>query len=411
MIKFNEFELANGLKIIVHEDKTSPIATVNLLYNVGSKNENESKTGFAHFFEHFMFEGSKNIKNFDEQVQKAGGDNNAFTTSDFTNYYETLPASNIETAFWVESDRMMELDFNQKNLDTQKSVVSEEFKENFINKPYGDVWHIFLDLCYKKHPYKWPTIGKNLQHIEDINMQDTKDFFYKFYRPNNAILTVAGGVKTSEVERLAKKWFADIEKGDLIINNIPKEAKQLKARRKIVEKNVPVSALYIAFHMCSRKGSDYFATDLISDILGAGASSRLHTELVKEQQLFSSISCYVTGSDEEGLLVISGKVSKDISLEQAEKGVLEILEELKIAKISDRELEKVKTKTIKHLAFSNISNVNKSFSLSYLKMMNQMYLINDEKQKFNDVTAEEIFLIANKILTKENSCTLYYKAK
>lgn len=411
MIDYNEFELTNGLKVLVHEDRTTPIATFNLLYNVGAKDENENKTGFAHFFEHFMFEGSKNIKNYDTEMQIAGGDNNAFTTNDLTNYYETLPASNIETAFWLESDRMMELDFNQKSLDTQISVVSEEFKENYINKPYGDMWHILSDMCYTKHPYRWPTIGYNLDHIANIKMQDTKDFFYKYYRPNNAILTIAGGVKTSEMERLAKKWFGDIEHGDLIVRNIPKEPKQTAARRKIVEGNVPVDALMIAYHICSRTDEKYYATDLVSDLLGTGSSSRLYNELVQEKNLFSHITCYISGYDEEGLIVFDGKLSKGVSLEEAENGVLECIEKFKSEKISERELEKVVTKTINYLAFSNISNVNKSFHMAYFKTIGELGLINGEIQKYNEVTSQQIYEVANDIFQVKNSNTLYYKAK
>tara|TARA_B110000037_G_scaffold223098_1_gene302044 strand:- start:1487 stop:2737 length:1251 start_codon:yes stop_codon:yes gene_type:complete len=411
MIDFNEFELANGLKVLVHEDHTTPIATFNLLYNVGAKNENEKKTGFAHFFEHFMFEGSKNIKNYDTEMQIAGGDNNAFTTNDLTNYYETLPASNIETAFWLESDRMLELDFNQKSLDTQISVVSEEFKENYINKPYGDMWHILSEMCYTKHPYRWPTIGYNLDHIANIKMQDTKDFFYKYYRPNNAVLTIAGGVKTSEMERLTKKWFGDIAQGDLIIRDIPKEPKQTAARRKIVEGNVPVDALMIAYHICSRKDDKYYATDLLSDLLGTGSSSRLYIELVQEKHLFSHITCYVSGYDDEGLLVFDGKLSKGVSLEDAEKGVLECIENFKSEKVSERELEKVVTKTLNYLAFSNISNVNKSFNMAYFKTIGELALINGETQQYNEVTSQQVFEVANDIFRLENSNTLYYKAK
>ncbi|MFT4645574.1 MAG: zinc protease [Planctomycetota bacterium] len=411
MIDFNEFELANGLKVIVHEDTTTPIATFNLLYNVGAKDENEKKTGFAHFFEHFMFEGSKNIKNYDTEMQIAGGDNNAFTTNDLTNYYETLPASNIETAFWLESDRMLELDFNQKSLDTQISVVSEEFKENYINKPYGDMWHILSDMCYTKHPYRWPTIGYNLDHIANIKMQDTKDFFYKYYRPNNAVLTIAGGVKTSEMERLTKKWFGDIERGDLIVRDIPREPKQTAARRKTVEGNVPVDAIMIAYHICSRIDDKYYATDLVSDLLGTGTSSRLYLELVQEKHLFSYITCYVSGYDDEGLLVFDGKLSKGVSLEDAEKGILECIENFKSENVSERELEKVVTKTLNYLAFSNISNVNISFNMAYFETIGEMGLINGETQKYNEVTSQQIFDVANDIFRTENSNTLYYKAK
>ncbi len=411
MIKYNEFELANGLQVIVYEDPTTPIATLNILYKAGAIDENENKTGFAHFFEHFMFEGSKNIKDFDSQMQVAGGDNNAFTTNDFTNYYETLPASNIETAFWLESDRMIELDFNQKSLDTQISVVSEEFKENYINKPYGDMWHLLSDMCYKKHPYRWPTIGYNLEHIANIKMQDTKDFFYKYYRPNNAILTIAGGVKTAEMKRLAEKWFGDIPKGETFERNIPKEPKQTKARRLEVERDVPVDALMIAFHICSRTAAEYYATDIVSDILGTGASSRLYVELVQKQQLFSNISCYVSGYDDEGLIIFDGKMNEGVSLEQGEKGVLDLIENFKKEIVSERELEKVINKTLNYLAFSNVSNVNKSFHLAYFKKLGQLNLVNDEKQKYLDLTTQEIFNVAQDIFVKENSSTLFYKKK
>ncbi len=411
MIEYNEFELANGLKVLVHEDQTTPIATLNLLYKVGSKHENINKTGFAHFFEHFMFEGSENIKDFDTQMQKAGGENNAFTTSDYTNYYETLPASNIETAFWLESDRMLNLDFNQKNLNTQKSVVSEEFNQNYINKPYGDMWHLLLDLCYKVHPYKWPTIGYNLEHIAAIKMQDTKDFFDIYYSPNNAILTVAGGIKTAEIERLSKKWFADIERGKDFEINITKEPKQTKARRKTVERNVPVDALMIAFHICDRDNDEYYATDLVSDLLGSGSSARLYEELVQKQQLFSTLNCFISGSDDNGLIVFDGKLNENVKMEDAEKGILESIKNFKSNLISERELEKVITKTVNYLAFSNISNVNKAYNLAYFKKINQLFLVNEEIQKFKDVSTQDIFNVANKIFDISNSNTLIYKAK
>lgn len=411
MIKYEEFELSNGLKVLVHEDKTTPIATLNILYDVGSKDEDKDKTGFAHLFEHFMFEGSANIKAFDEEMQKAGGDNNAFTTNDFTNYYATLPASNIETAFWLESDRMYGLDFNQESLDTQISVVSEEFKETCINKPYGDMWHLISDMAYKKSPYKWPTIGYSLDHIEAITMQDTRDFFYKYYRPNNAVLTIAGGVKTKEMERLAEKWFGDIAPGAALQRNLPTEDQQTATRRKTVTADVPVDIIFIGFHVGSRLSLDYYATDLLSDVLGSGSSSRLYKELVKEKKLFGSISCYLSGSDDEGLILVEAKLNEGISMEAAENGIFSSLNKIQLDKIPEYELEKVKNKTLNYLAFSNISNVNKSFNMAYFKKMGHLYLVNEEQMHFKMVTTKQIQQAAQNYLNIENSSILYYKSK
>jgi len=410
MIKYDEFELANGLKVLVHEDPTTPIATLNILYDVGSKDEDKNKTGFAHLFEHFMFEGSKNILEFDDEMQKAGGDNNAFTTNDFTNYYSTLPASNIETAFWLESDRMLELDFSKESLATQISVVSEEFKETCINKPYGDMWHIINDMAYKTHSYKWPTIGYSLEHIEAITLQETKDFFYKYYRPNNAVLTIAGGVKTEEMKILAEKWFGDIPAGEKHVRNLPKEEKQTETRRKTVEANVPIDNIFIAFHVGARLCDDYYATDLLSDILGSGPSSRLYKDLVKAQKLCGSINCYLSGTDDAGLLLIEAKLNDDVSMEAAEKAIFESLEKIKNDLVPEYELEKVKNKTLNYLAFSNISNVNKAFNLAYYKTIGHLNLMNDEKDFFKAVKTSEIQAAAQKYLNIENSSILYYKA-
>lgn len=410
MIQFTEFQLENGLRILVHEDPRTPLAAVNILYNVGSKDESIKKTGFAHLFEHFMFEGSKNIPHFDSELQIAGGDNNAFTTSDLTNYYETLPAINLETAFWLESDRMLELDFNQNSLNTQISVVCEEFKENYINKPYGDVWHLLSDLAYTNHPYKWPTIGLKLEHIQNFTLQETKDFFYKYYRPNNAILAVSGGVTAKEVERLAIKWFGDIPRGPEIYRNYAPEPQQTKKRTLHHYKDVPVNALYMAFHICDRLHKDYYATDLLSDLLGAGASSRLHQKLVKEKGVFSEISAYINGTDEAGLLIIEGKVIPEITLEDAEKAIFNELNQLQQEGITQRELDKVINKTINYMAFSNESNVNKSFNLAYFKMLNKLEWINNEKEMFQNVTVVDVLLVARKVLKEENCSTLYYHA-
>lgn len=410
MIQYNEFELANGLKVLVHEDATTPMATVNLLYNVGSKNENREKTGFAHLFEHFMFEGSKNILAFDEEMQKAGGDNNAFTTNDFTNYYATLPASNIETAFWLESDRMLELNFSQESLDVQKSVVIEEFKETCINKPYGDMWHIISDMAYKVHPYQWPTIGYKLDHIAAIELQETKDFFYKYYRPNNAILSVSGGVKTTEIERLCQKWFAEIAPGEQIKTTHQKEPKQTETRHKTIIADVPVDSLFIAFRIENRESAFYYATDLLCDILGNGNTSRLYSALVKEKKLCSSISCYLSDTDEDGLFLIEAIANDGVPFEVIEQGIFDTIQLFTKEGLITNELEKVKNKTLNYLAFSNISHVNKSFNLAYFKKINHLYLINEESYLFKKVTENDVITAAKNYLKIENSSILYYEA-
>lgn len=408
MIQYNEFELTNGLKVLVHEDPSTPIAAVNILYNVGSKDEHIEKTGFAHLFEHFMFEGSKNIKHFDSELQKAGGDNNAFTSNDITNYYASLPAANLETIFWLESDRMLELDFNQKSLDTQISVVCEEFKENYINKPYGDMWHLISDLAYTQHPYKWPTIGLKLEHIQAITLQETKDFFYTYYRPNNAYLAVSGGVKTAEVERLAKKWFGAIERGNTISRNYSKEPVQNKKRTNYINADVPVSSIMKAYHVCDRLHPDFYASDLISDLLGSGLSSRLFQELVKEKQTFSEANAYLSGTDENGLLIIDGKLSEDVSMEKAEQDIDESLQKFLQSEINEQELQKAKNRTLNYLAFSNESHTNKSFNLSYFKMLNRMELLNEEKDMYQKVTTADIHRVANHVIKEENASVLYY---
>ncbi|MCB0409604.1 MAG: insulinase family protein, partial [Flavobacteriales bacterium] len=290
MITFEKFELENGLKVIVHQDKSTPIVAFNLLYDVGARDEDENKTGFAHLFEHLMFGGSINVPNFDEPLQKVGGDNNAFTSNDITNYYITLPKENLETAFWLESDRMLSLAFTDKSLEVQRQVVIEEFKQNYLNQPYGDVWLLLRPLAYSKHPYKWATIGKEIAHIENATMEDVKDFFFHHYLPNNAILCIAGNIRTEEIKTLTQKWFGEILKGNVKERNLTVEPKQTKERRLQVERDVPSNAIYKAYKMCKRSDNDYFATDLLSDILSMGNSSRLYTSLIKEQKLFSDIN-------------------------------------------------------------------------------------------------------------------------
>ena len=411
MIEFDKFTLDNGLKVIVHKDTSTPLAAVNILYNIGAKDEDPEQTGFAHLFEHLMFGGSVNIPNYDEPLQQVGGDNNAWTNSDVTNYYLTIPKENLETGFWLESDRMLSLAFTEKSLEVQKAVVIEEFKQHYFNHPYGDVWLHLRPLAYKKHPYQWSTIGKCLEHIENAKLQDVKDFFFHHYAPNNAVLVVAGNVETSEVKRLAEKWFGPIEKREIAVRNLPIEPKQTEFRSLSLERDVPYDAIYMAFHMGKRNDHDYFKVDLLSDILSNGQSSRIFQTLVKDKNLFSTIDAYLTGDFEPGLFVVSGKLTEGVSMETAEESIWEVLNEVCATKAGDYELQKVKNKLESSLVFSEISFLNKAMNIAQHEIISQAEDINLEVERYNKVTTEDIQEMAQKILIKENCSTLYYHAK
>lgn len=408
MVNFERFTLSNGLKLLVHPDRSTPMAVVNVLYDVGARDENPAQTGFAHLFEHLMFGGSVNIPDYDDPLQNAGGENNAYTTNDLTNYYCQLPAENIETALWLESDRMLSLAFGKKSLDVQKKVVCEEFKEHYINKPYGDVWHIMRELAYKEHPYKWMTIGKELSHVENAALQDVKNFFYKHYTPLNAILVVAGNITVEAVKELAEKWFGDIPSGEKYNRNLPQEAAQQEERRMTVHRKVPMDAIYKTWHMCGRRDNDYYATDLLADILGGGASSRLYQTLVKEQQLFVNISCYHFGSFDAGLITIEGQLVKGVDMKTAEDAIEHELNKIKKEKIEERELQKVQNKTESVMAFEDMSVMNRAGSLAYYELLGEGELMNSEFKKYQDVSIEDLYRIANEILIPTNSNTLWY---
>lgn len=410
MAKVEEFILKNGLTVLIEELDSTPMVTVNVLYKVGSKNEHETKTGFAHLFEHFMFEGSKNIPHFDSALQIAGGDNNAFTSVDLTNYYETLPACNIETAFWLESDRMLELDFNQESLSTQISVVCEEFKQNYLNKPYGDVWHLLMDMCYKTHPYKWPTIGKNLSHIQAITLQETKDFFYKYYRPNNAILSVVGGVKATTILPLIEKWFEEIPPGPEVLPIDQVESPQKKARFNEVERDVPNSILYKAYHVCDRTHPDYYPTDVISELLGTGDSSRLAINLMDKLDICTEVDCYLSGTDDQNLLIIEAKPNDGISLAQLDAAIKAVLTSFYEDPVSEKELKKVINKACNYLAFTNESHYTKAFNLAYFKSIDSMHLYDNEQAVYHTVTSDVVQKVALNIFRENNSSTLFYQS-
>lgn len=411
MIHYNRFVLDNGLRVLVHEDTSTPMAVVDIMYDVGARDENPDKTGFAHLFEHLMFGGSINIPEYDEPLQRAGGENNAYTTNDLTNYYCQLPAQNIETAFWLESDRMLSLAFSKKSLDVQRKVVIEEFKEHYINQPYGNAWHKMRELAYTTHPYKWMTIGKELSHVEQAQLEDVKEFFYKHYRPINAILVVAGNVKTEEVKRLAEKWFGPLPMGEKYERHLPQEPKQTQHRFMELSGDVPLDAFYKTWHMPSRLEKGYYAAELITEILGGGASSRLYQKLVKEKQLFSNIECYQFGSVDSGLLAIEGKLVKGVKPAEAEKAVDEELNKIKEKPVDEAELQKVKNKTESMITFEDMSVMNRANSLAFYELLGNANLMNEEMGKYQELTGDDILLYSNEIFDNNNSNTIYYFSK
>src|SRR5688572_21442721 len=408
MILFEKFTLANGLRVIVHQDLSTPLAVVDVIYDVGSRDEDPDRTGFAHLFEHLMFGGSTNIKEYDEPLQMAGGENNAYTTNDLTNYYIQLPAENLETAFWLESDRMLSLAFSEKSLDVQRKVVSEEFKEHYLNKPYGDAWHKMRELAYTTHPYRWMTIGKELSHIETAQLDDVRNFFFKYYRPVNAIMVVAGNTTVDKVKELAEKWFGDIPSGEKYNRNLPQEPPQNEERKQTVKANVPLDAFYKCWHIADRLDKRYYIADLISEILSGGGSSRLYQSLVKEKQIFSNIECHHFGSTDAGLLAIEGKLVKGVKIEDAEKAVEEVLQGLKDKPVMEAELQKVKNKTESMIAFEDMSVMNRANSLAYYELLGDAELMNTELEKYAAVTVQNILEESRAIFRKENSNTIWY---
>lgn len=411
MIQFNRLVLSNGLRVLVHEDASTPMAVVNVLYDVGARDESPEKTGFAHLFEHLMFGGSINIPDYDEPLQRAGGENNAYTTNDLTNYYLQLPAENLETAFWLESDRMLSLAFSPDSLEVQRKVVSEEFKEHYLNKPYGDAWMKLREMAYKVHPYRWLTIGKELSHIENATLPDVKSFFFSHYLPVNAILVVAGNVTTAQVQRLGEKWFGPIATGTPYVRHLPQEPVQGSARREAMTAGVPLDAFYKAWHMPGRTSPRYHAMDLLTEVLGGGASSRLYQALVKEKKLFSNIECHHFGTLDPGLVAIEGKVVKGVSLETAEAAVEEVLSLVKGDLIDNRELDKVKHKTESMIAFEDMSVTNRAASLAFYELLGDATLMNQELEKYRAVAAGALLEEARAVFTPDNSNTLYYHAQ
>lgn len=410
MVNFEKFTLDNGLTVIVHRDPFTPMVAMNIIYKVGSRDENPDKTGFAHLFEHLMFGGSVNIPKYDEPLQQAGGENNAFTNNDYTNYYLTIPKNNLETAFWLESDRMLSLAFSEKSLDVQRQVVIEEFKQNYLNQPYGDVYLLLKPLVYKVHPYQWNTIGKDISHIEHATMEDVKAFYRKYYNPNNAILSIAGDVSVEQIKGLAEKWFGNIPSGEQIKRDYPVEPEQESARHLLVERQVPQNALYMVWHMASRNDPSFYATDLISDVLSNGKSARLFQNLVKKHNMFSDIHAFITGDIDGGLFMVSGKLMNGESKESAEQAVVEELMKIAATTVNERELQKIKNKIETTLVFSRMSVLNKAMYLGYYEMLGNANMWNSEAARYQQVTAEDIKRTAGQLFAGHRQNTLFYQA-
>ncbi len=410
MIDYSREVLDNGLTLIHHYDKTTPFVIVNTLYKVGAKHEDEHRTGFAHLFEHLMFSGSKHFADFDKPLQEAGGENNAFTNNDYTNYYDMVPAVNVETPMCLEADRMVNLNINKKSLDVQRKVVCEEFKENYINQPYGNVWHILREMVYEKHPYRWPTIGKELKHVEDATLEDVKAFYSKYYQPSNAILVLAGNIEKEQASKLAKTYFGELT-GNAVEKRIFEEPEQTIAKEKTVYEDVPLNAIYIAFKICDRLHPDYYASDVTSDILSNGTSSRLHQKLVKEEKAFVEIDAYITSSDDIGMFVVEGKITDGIELQKATDLIWAEFKKMKEEKVNESELQKCKNKMLTYMNFSEASLLNRAISLAYYELLGNANLINEEEQQYDAVNAEHIQQFAQKTFTKERSNTLFYLKK
>jgi zinc protease len=408
MIQFEKKTLKNGLRVIVNEDCNTPLVCCNVMYDVGARDESPDKTGFAHLFEHLMFGGSVNVPSFDEPVQKAGGENNAFTSNDLTNFYEVMPANNLEVGLWLESDRMLSLKFQEKILDVQRKVVSEEFKEHYINQPYGDAWHQLRKLAYTTHPYRWPTIGEKLEHIEHAQLSDVKDFFFKHYRPNNAILVITGNVKADEVFKKTEEWFGDIPQGEIPKRNLAVEPRQKEARKKEIRANVPLDAIYKAYHMPARFDEKYYTLDLVSDILSGGRSSRLYEALIKNNKLFTELNAYVTASIDPGLFVIEGKLMKGVSMSTADAAIEEELEKLNTQGVTEHELQKVKNKQESNILFNEMDVMSKAINLAFFELLGDSNLINHTLDHYLSVTTDRVKEQSNECFKSTNCSTLYY---
>ncbi len=408
MITFKKHILDNGLKVILHQDKSSPLVAVNILYNVGSKDEDPNQTGLAHLFEHLMFSGSINVQDFDTPIQNAGGENNAFTNADMTCFYSILPAENLDTTLWLESDRMMQLAFKQDLLDVQKKVVVEEFKETCMNVPYGDSWHKILKSSYDTHPYRWPTIGSHYSHIENVTLSDIESFFYTHYHPGNAIICVSGNIEYAEVLEKINLWFGPIPKSISTEKTYSKDNKFKTKKTQIVRSNVPEKAVYLSFNMVDRNDKDYYTYDILSDILSSGKSSRFHKNIIKKSKCFTTVDAYISGSMDPGLFLADGKLKPNANYQSGLDLMWSEFNDLKSNEVPHQELEKVKNKAISSIEYSELSILNKAINLSVFEQINDANLINTQRESYLNITADDIKRIANMCFTEDDYSEIIY---
>ena len=410
MIDFERFTLENGLKVIVHHDKSTQLTALNLLYNVGARDEEENLTGFAHLFEHLMFGGTPVIPAFDVPVMMAGGENNAFTNNDITNYYLSLPSSNIETGIWLEADRMRELNFSEKNLLTQKSVVIEEFKQRYLNQPYGDLMFLIRDLAYKVHPYRWPTIGKDPKHIEDAKPDDVKEFFYSHYAPNNAILSFSGSTTAEEAFKLVKKWFDPLPARKLKDKSIPEEPEQTESRFLDVTRDVPANLLVKCWHMGGRAGKQFKEMDLITDILSGGESGRFENRLVRERRAFSEANIYVSGEMDPGLVLFQGRVTEGMKMEKAEEIFNNELDLFLTDGPTPTEMQKIINRFESTHLLGNINSGSIAMNLAMFELMGDAGNLNREPELYRQISSTDLISTAREVFTPDNCSTILYRS-
>ncbi|MBQ1253956.1 MAG: insulinase family protein [Alistipes sp.] len=411
MIKYQHTTLANGLEVVANRDSSSRMAAINILYKVGARNENPHRTGLAHLFEHLMFRGTHLVPDFDTPVQMACGENNAFTNNDYTDFYITLPKDNIETALWLESDRMTGLNLSAQACEIEKRVVIEEFRQRYLNQPYGDVSMLMREMAYTTHPYRWATIGLKPEHIAEASLEEIHSFYRNFYHPSNAILSVSGDIAPEQVFELAHKWFGSIADTPYTANPIPREPVQTEPRRMEVEREVPATTIVIAFHMGNRLSHDFFLGDLTSDLLAGGDSARLYEHLIKNKQLFTSVNAYISGDVDEGLFTFTAQLLPTTSEQAAEEALWEEIGLLQSGNISDYELEKVKNKFEANTLFGELNVMNKAMNLGYYSMIGDLPLINREVEIYRSITRSEVADFAQRTFRKDNSSTLIYRAR
>lgn len=411
MIPYRKTTLANGLTVIVNRDRSSRLAAVNMLYRVGARNENPARTGFAHLFEHLMFRGTKAVPNFDLPVQMASGDNNAFTNNDYTDFYITLPVDNIETALWLESDRIEGLDITPEKLGTEKKVVIEEYRQRYLNQPYGDQTLLLRALAYKTHPYRWAAIGLTPDHIAQATLDDVREFYRTHYHPSNAILSMSADIEEERMLALAEKWFGDLPDRPAAPCPIPQEPPQTEARREEVQRDVPATTVTVAYPMGGRLSPDFYTADLVSDLLSGGDSSRLYTRLVKQRRLLSSVNAYITGDLDPGLFIFTGQLLPQTTPEQAEEAFREEIETLCRIPAEAREMQKVKNKFEANTLFGELNVMNKAMNLGFYEMLGDAELANREVDAYGAVTADSILDFSRRTFRPERSSTLIYRAK